>query len=113
MKKRMNIMLIIVGILFGGIFSYKLFVSIMTKRFFASMSSPIVTISTMKARYANWEPTLKAVGTVRAVKGVNVTTELAGMVTKIYFMPGSFVEEGVLLVQLNADVESGQLQSLM
>jgi membrane fusion protein (multidrug efflux system) len=43
---------------------------------------------------------------------VNVTTELAGMVQKIYFTPGSTVKEGTVLVQLNADAEIGQLRAL-
>lgn len=113
MKKRMIIMLIILGLLFGAIFAYKAFIRIMTQRFFASMKSPIVTVSTMQANYADWEPLLKAVGSLRSIKGVNVTTELAGMVTKIYLTPGSFVDQGTLLVQLNADVEIAQLQSLI
>jgi membrane fusion protein (multidrug efflux system) len=95
MKKRMLIMLIFIGILFGSIFIYK-----------------IVYVSTMKVGYSQWEPQLKASGSIRAIKGVNVTTELAGLVTKIYFTPGATVKEGTLLVQLNADPEIGQLQSL-
>jgi membrane fusion protein (multidrug efflux system) len=112
MKKRMVIMLIALAILFGAIFGYKVFVGIMMKRFFASMKSPAVTVSTMKVEYADWKPTLNAVGSVRAIKGVNVTTELAGMVTKIYFTPGAHATVGDILVQLNADAEIGQLNSL-
>ena len=66
----------------------------------------------MKVEYSDWQPKLTAAGSVRAIKGVNVTTELAGLVTKIMFTPGSTVKEGAQLVQLNADAEIGQLQSL-
>ncbi len=104
-------MLIGVGILFGGIFLWKAFMGFMFKRFMASQV-PIATVSAMKVQILPWQPKLKSTGSLRAIKGVNVTTSLAGMVQKIYFTPGAMVKEGTLLVQLNADAEIGQLQSL-
>jgi len=111
MKKRMTIMLISMGILFGGILSWKIFSSIMLKRYLTSQSQ-VQTVSAMTVPVSPWQPKLKSTGSLRAIKGVNVTTELAGMVQKIYFTPGAVVNEGTLLVQLNADAEIGQLQSL-
>lgn len=108
----MYIMLILLAILFGGIFLYKGFQSYMMNRFFASQSQPIVTISAMKAEYQTWQPKLRATGTIRAIKGVNVTTELDGMVRTIYFTPGATVEQYTVLVQLNADAELAQLRAL-
>ncbi|MFJ1268881.1 efflux RND transporter periplasmic adaptor subunit [Legionella lytica] len=112
MKKQMTIMLVSVGILFGLIFGWKAFTGFMMKRYFASMQNPIITVSTMKTEKSLWQPTMKAVGSLRARVGVNVTTELAGMVKTISFTPGAQVEKGALLVQLNADAELGQLHSL-
>lgn len=112
MKKRMIMMLTIVGILFGGIFAWKMFSAIMMKRYFATMKEPAVTVSTTTVKKSLWQTDLKSVGSLRAIVGVNVTTELAGMVQKIYFTPGSTVRDGDVLVQLNADAEIGQLHSL-
>ncbi|VVC77048.1 Multidrug resistance protein MdtA [Aquicella siphonis] len=95
-----------------GIFGWKLFTSFMTKRYMAKMQAPAVTVSTMKVQSSPWQSRLKGVGTLTAIVGVNVTTELAGMVQKIYFTPGATVTEGTVLVQLNADAEIGQLHSL-
>ncbi len=105
-------MLIAVGILFGLIFGWKGFSSYMLKKYLSQMQAPAVTVSTMKVEASLWQPTLKAVGSLRAVLGVNVTTELAGMVQKIYFKPGSAVQKGSILVQLNAGTELGLLHSL-
>src|SRR5262245_55486820 len=105
MKKRMIIMLILVGILFGGIFGWKTFSNLMMKRYMATAQNPPVTVSTMKVVNSPWESEIKSVGSLRAILGVNVTTELAGMVQKIYFTPGAVVKEGTVLVQLNADAE--------
>lgn len=111
MKKPMVVMLISVTIVFGSIFAYKTFVSHMTKKFFASLTK-IVSVSTMRVTYTQWQSKLTAVGSLRAIRGVNVTTELAAMVQKIYFMPGAYVKEGTVLVQLNADADIATLHSL-
>jgi membrane fusion protein (multidrug efflux system) len=112
MKKRMFIMLLILGILFGLIILYKVFVSFIIKKSLAANQSPIISVSATKVGYASWQPKLTASGSLRAIKGVNVTTELAGMVQHIYFTPGSQVTDNQVLVQLNADSEIGHLQSL-
>lgn len=112
LKKQMIIMLIAVGILFSLIFGWKGFSSYMLKKYLSQMQAPAVTVSTMKVEASLWQPTLKAVGSLRAVLGINVTTELAGMVQKIYFKPGSAVQKGSVLVQLNAGTELGLLHSL-
>lgn len=112
MTKRMIIMLACVGLVLGGIFGYKAFVSHMIRKMMASRQAPAVTVSTIKAEMQTWQPELSAVGTVRAKKGVEVTTEVAGIVQKIYFKSGEDVRKGQILVQLNADVDIAQLNSL-
>lgn len=113
MKKYMVIMLISLGVLFGGIFGFKAFKSYMTRKVWVEAGvNRIESVSTMKAVATEWYPSLKGVASLRAILGVYVTTELAGMVQKIYFTPGAEVKEGVVLVQLNADAEIGQLQAL-
>ena len=110
-NKRMKIMLLVVGVLFGVIFLYKGVMSLVIKHYMASQSHA-VPVSIAKVAYANWQPTLSATGSVRAIQGVNVTTELAGMVTAIHFIPGSVVQEGALLIELNADTERAALEAL-
>ncbi|CAN5339055.1 efflux RND transporter periplasmic adaptor subunit [soil metagenome] len=112
MTKRMFVMLIIVGVLFGGIFAYKAFQGYMIKRYFATQTAPVVVVAAKKIQYQVWQPKLKAVGSLRAVLGVDVTTEIAGLVRAIYFVPGSHVEKDTLLVDLNADNDIAHLHSL-
>lgn len=101
-----------VAILFGLIFGWKGVKSIMIARYLSSMQQPAVTVTTMKVASSVWQPMLKSVGNLRAKVGVNITTELAGMVQTIHFTPGTQVEKGALLVQLNAGTELGQLHAL-
>lgn len=111
MSRRMKIMLICLSILFGCIILYKIFMSVMM-RYAISHQSQVVTVSTMTTSLSDWRPKLQGSASLRAIRGVNVTTELAGMVQTIYFTPGSTVKEGDVLVQLNADNEIAQLHSL-
>jgi membrane fusion protein, multidrug efflux system len=112
LKKQMIIMLLLVGILFGLIFGWKQRQAILNKQSLVANQVPVVTVSTTKVTYSLWESRLQAVVSLRARFGVNVTTSLAGMVQTIYFTPGTKVEKGTLLVQLNADTEIGQLNAL-
>lgn len=109
MKKPMKIMLISLSILFGLIFLYKAFGNFMMKRYFATHKNPIVTVSTAKVVSTSWQPRIQAVGSVRAILGVNVTAQLGGMIQNIYFTPGTTVTQGTLLVQQNADPNIAQL----
>lgn len=113
MARRMIIMLIGVGLLFGLIFGYQFFKSFMMKKYMAEAgASATVTVSTMKASPEAWQNRIRAAGSLRAVRGVDVTTELAGLVRTIQFTPGANVKQGQQLVKLNDDAEVAQLHSL-
>lgn len=111
MKKRMLIMLAVVGLLFGGIFGFQIFKMQMIKKAMSSQKAPPVTVSTTKAVVLPWQPELKAVGTLRAVRGVDVTTEISGLVRTLHFKSGDSAKAGQVLVQLNADSDIAQLRA--
>lgn len=112
MKKRMTIMLIAVGLLIGGLVGFNVFKGIMMKKYMGKGGLPPATVSAMKADYQVWQPQLNAVGTLRAIRGVDVTTEVAGLVRSINFKSGDEVKAGQVLAQLNADSDIAQLHSL-
>lgn len=109
MKKPMMWMLIGVLILFGAIFGFKKFITVQQSRYMKEHSSPAVSVSATKVQNLPWQPQLKATGNVRAIRGVNVTTELAGMVSLITFTPGATVKKGDLLAQLDIAADVAQL----
>ncbi|MFH0752972.1 MAG: efflux RND transporter periplasmic adaptor subunit [Candidatus Omnitrophota bacterium] len=112
MVKKMFMMLVIVGIIFGGIFGYQAFGNYMMKKYFATMKAPPVVVSTVKAGTQLWQPSIKAAGSLRAVQGVDVSSEIAGMVEGVYFKSGDEVKEGQVLVDLNAETDTAQLHAL-
>ncbi|MES2142606.1 MAG: efflux RND transporter periplasmic adaptor subunit [Pseudomonadota bacterium] len=108
----MLLMLISVTLLFACIFGFQLLKKIIINRAMRNNAAPIVTVSAMPIHYQWWQPLLLTYGSLRAVQGVNVTTELAGLVRTIYFKPGSEVKAGDVLVQLNADSDVALLHAL-
>ncbi|MBI3812731.1 MAG: efflux RND transporter periplasmic adaptor subunit [Nitrospirae bacterium] len=108
----MVIMLVTVGLLFGAVFGFQAFKAKMMKQFMASMKMPPATVTAMKAELQPWQPQLKAVGSLRAVHGVEVTSEIGGLVREVRFKSGDEVTAGQVLVLLNADADVGLLRSL-
>jgi membrane fusion protein, multidrug efflux system len=112
MTKRMVIMLIAVAVVFGGIFGFQAFKAVMIKKFMSTMSAPPQTVSATRAEYSRWQPTIEAVGSLRAVKGADLSLEVSGVVDSISFNSGDDVEQGALLLKLRADDDTAKLVSL-
>jgi membrane fusion protein (multidrug efflux system) len=74
---------------------------------FASMdfSPPAVTIGATTARLETRQSELEAVGTIRAVRGVELSSEQSGVITAIDFASGAQVAQGDLLITINDKVE--------
>jgi membrane fusion protein (multidrug efflux system) len=112
MAKRMIIMLIGVVVLFGGVIGWHFLKGHFIAQAIAKMQQPAQTVATMKAQELTWHPTLEAVGSLRAVEGVDVTTEIGGLVQKIDFNSGGHVKAGDLLVQLRVSADKAALEGL-
>jgi len=90
-------------VIFGSIGGY------LYQRFsaFASMdfSPPPVTIAASTAQLETWDETLSAVGSIQAVRGVELTSETSGEIIEILFDSGDPVTANQLLLVLNDEVE--------
>jgi membrane fusion protein, multidrug efflux system len=73
--------------------------------------APPESVTTASAVAAEWPDSLNAVGTVRAVRGVTVSGELAGVVRAIHFESGAEVAAGDLLLEMDTAAEEAQLRS--
>lgn len=112
MWKKMLMMLGVAGFIFGGIFAYLAFGKYMMNKYFAGMKVPPVTVATCRAGIKPWQPRVKAVGDVRALRGVEISSEVPGQVSAVRFNSGDTVKEGDILVALNAEMDLAQLKSL-
>jgi membrane fusion protein (multidrug efflux system) len=104
--------LVVVGLVFGGIFGFQAFKAKMIAKVMAAQGAPAQTVSTANAEYQEWQPRLEAVGSLRAVNGADLGLEVAGIVDEIHFNSGDDVEAGAPLLQLRADDDIAKLRSL-
>jgi membrane fusion protein (multidrug efflux system) len=72
---------------------------------------PPETVSTTPVTTERWDRSVESVGSMRAVQGSDLSTELSGVVTKIHFENGQEVKEGDLLVELDTQTEEANLRS--
>ena len=111
MLKRLLIMLgcALVAIAVIGFLKYRAILAGMAMG--AKFAPPPTAVTTVQVRRQSWQPLLHAVGSLRAVQGVTVSTDLAGVVSKISFESGAPVKKGDLLVQLDTTEQEAQLRS--
>jgi len=104
MTKRMVIMLISIFLLFGLVFGFGAFKSIMIAKMLKGFANPVQTVATMQA--------LQSVGSVTAVNGASLSAEVAGIVDTIHFESGQDVQKGQLLLTLRANNDPAVLAQL-
>jgi len=74
-----------------------------------SFAPPPESVTAVKVEATQWEAARAAVGTLVAVRGVTVSSEVTGLVRRIGFDSGAFIRRGDVLVELDTSTEEAQL----
>jgi len=77
----------------------------------SKFAPPPSAVTTVVVKGQTWQPVLSAVGSLKAVNGVTVSTDLAGIVSEINFESGAAVKKGDLLIKLDTQQEEAQLHA--
>src|SRR5438270_6578455 len=75
------------------------------------MQMPATTVTSATVKEEDWAPILSAVGSVSAVQGAVLSTDLAGTVAEVKFESGAVAKKGDVLVRLDVSSEVGQLRT--
>jgi len=78
----------------------------------ANFQPPPEAVTSIVAKQEHWPATMSVIGTMEAVQGVTVSADLPGVVAKINFQSGQFVNKGDVLVELDTRQEVSQLAAL-
>ena len=73
---------------------------------------PPAVVTSAKATYQQWQPELRAVGTLRAARGADLALDVAGLVTQVNVKSGDEVKAGQVLLQLRDSEDIAQLHQL-
>jgi membrane fusion protein, multidrug efflux system len=112
MKRRMTIMLSVVLLLIVLIVGWNQVTAAFLRKAVSAGGVPPATVSTTTVHMQDWQDSVSAVGSLRAVRGVDLSTEIAGLVRKVNVVSGADVGPGTVLVELNAEVEQAQVNTL-
>jgi membrane fusion protein (multidrug efflux system) len=97
-------------LVFGlGFFKFTQIQGFITLAKSGAFAPPPTAVSTEVAKQTSWQPTLDTIGSVVAINGVTVSTDLAGIVSQIAFESGAKVHAGDLLMHLDTSQEEAQL----
>ena len=112
MTRRFVLVVLLLAVMFGGIFGWKHYSGQQMKAMLSAPRPPAV-IAAAEVRLDRWQPYLNAVGSVTATQGVFVTTEIAGQVAEILAESGQQVEAGEVLLKLDDSVDQADLKGLI
>ena len=108
---RILFVVILLAAIFGGIFGWKHHIA---ERAAAQAGGPPpAVIAAAQARSETWQSYLQVVGSLAAVAGIEVTSEVSGQIGAIHFRSGEAVERGALLVVLDDETDQAQLKGLL
>ncbi|RUY85746.1 efflux RND transporter periplasmic adaptor subunit [Mesorhizobium sp. M7A.F.Ca.CA.001.10.2.1] len=105
------LVLALLVVVVGGIVGFNFLRDNGIKQYFASMKPPAATVSTTIAKPSAWTPGVEAIGTVKAVRGVDLAVETTGIVKDILFHANQKVADNAVLLQLDDAVERADLDA--
>lgn len=77
----------------------------------SSMRPPPTAITAASVESAQWEKTIRSIGTLEAAQGVVVTADVPGRVASLFFDGGERVSAGALLLKQETSTEDAQLSA--
>ncbi len=108
----MTNMLIALSVLFGVVLCYHLIHGFIADQALERKANDPITVSTIKVEYQDWQSRLSGVGNLFPVDGIEVTTLVDGVIREIKVKSGQHVKKGDTLIQLNAEEDIAELESL-
>ncbi len=73
---------------------------------------PPAVIAATEVEATEWQPGLLSVGSLEAINGIDVTTEVDGIIRNIVFASGQTVEKDQVLVELDDSIDQAALEAL-
>ena len=112
MVKPLVIMAIAVALILGGIFGWQSFMAKMMSKYMGAAATAPQTVSTITAAEDQWQSRLQATGSLRAVRGADLSSQASGIVDEIHFDSGNDVPAGKVLLRLRPLDDYALLQQL-
>jgi len=110
MSKRLSVTLLLLAIVISVLAGVMYWQSLPSSA--KPMGPPPALIASTEVEQAAWQPSVRAVGSLVAVNGIEVSNEDDGIVSSIDFTSGQTVEKGQVLLRLDDAVDVAALEAL-
>ncbi len=104
---RLITVIVVLALILGSLFAWKM-QQIKQQQALMSQAPPPSVVEATRVVEDSWPQSLSAIGSVRAVNGIRIANEMAGVVEHIEFESGQQVSAGDLLLKLNTDTDRGR-----
>jgi len=104
------LVLLLVAAMVGSL-AYQKYSQIQQQIAQGSQVPPPISVTVAKAKAAMWESRVAAIGSLVAFQGVDVTTEVSGVITSITFDSGNTIAKDKLLFELDNRTEMANLEA--
>lgn len=111
MIARVFFALLLLGLLFGGIFGWKHHQAGQAAAH--QTAPPPATVTSATVQVETWPNPLFAVGTLTAHQDIQLSTEVAGQIRALHFESGQTVRQGTVLLELDDTVDQSELAGFM
>lgn len=111
MVKRILLMAVALTLVFGGVIGFKLFKQAKIREYLGNMGVAPVHLTAARVEASSWQQQLAAIGSLRAREGIDIRSEVEGVVHRVHVQPGQRVKAGDLLVELDDTVDRAVLKS--
>jgi len=101
---------VVLAVVLGALFAWR-FAQIGQQAQMMSQAPPPVEIEVAQAATRSWPRSIRAIGGIRAVNGVQVANEIAGVVESLEFESGQRVEAGGVLLRIEAETDEAALET--
>ena len=110
--KRLVVVVAVLAILFGLVFGWGALKTHFIGKFLSQLPYQPQTVSDITASQSTWQPSLSAVGSLVAINGANLSSEVSGIVDTINFESGDTVATGQTLLTLRSNNDPAVLAQL-
>jgi len=109
---RLGLMLVVVALIAGGLIGFHRFKDGILRQVTAGIKAAQPTVATAPASLQPWQPTLAAVGSLRASNGADLSAEIGGVIDEVHFESGRDVAAGTVLLHLRLNDDQAKLEQL-
>ena len=106
-----TVFVVLAGLIGGLAYFQFAFKPEMIRSTISKTPQPVQTVATVEAMSEAWPARLTAIGTLRAVAGIDVAPQIGGVIRSLNFDRGEDVQKGAVLAELDDTVEQADLRS--